>query len=40
MNLLKKAMLDKQGANGYLIDGFPRTIEQALAVSPPSNVIV
>ncbi|KAI8904443.1 hypothetical protein EDD86DRAFT_249807 [Gorgonomyces haynaldii] len=29
MDLLKTAMESKQGAPGYLIDGFPRTMEQA-----------
>ena len=32
MDLLKNAMLAKKGAKGYLIDGFPRTMEQAKAV--------
>ena len=33
MELLKNAMLAKKGAPGYLIDGFPRTMEQAKMVN-------
>ena len=33
MDLLKKAMESKRGGPGYLIDGFPRTMEQAHVVS-------
>lgn len=33
MDLLKNAMEAKRGAPGYLIDGFPRTMEQAKVVS-------
>ena len=28
--LLKKALLNNKGAPGYLIDGFPRSLEQAI----------
>ena len=29
MSLLKSAMLERDQANGFLIDGFPREMEQA-----------
>ena len=29
MSLLKDAMLERDQANGFLIDGFPREMEQA-----------
>jgi adenylate kinase family enzyme len=31
LNLLSKAMKDASNAKGYLIDGFPRALEQAQA---------
>jgi adenylate kinase len=38
MDLLKKAMETKRGGPGYLIDGFPRTMEQAHVVRSVLNL--
>ena len=34
MELLKNAMSENADSSGFLIDGFPRTMEQALLVIP------